>query len=97
MYFFVNKKYLWQIISKAVEIVKCKNSKLKEMDFDNLSFGTIFTDHMFLCKFSKGAWKDPKILPYGSINLDPSTSSFHYGQAVFEGMKAYKDSKGKIL
>ena len=96
MYFFVNKKYLWQIISKAVEIVKCKNSKLKEMDFDNLSFGTIFTDHMFLCKFSKGAWKDPKILPYGSINLDPSTSSFHYGQAVFEGMKAYKDSKGKI-
>jgi len=79
-----------------MEIINSKKSKLKNVDFNNLSFGTFFSDHMFMCKYSDGSWKNPKILPYGSISLDPSTSSFHYGQAVFEGMKAYKDSKGKV-
>jgi len=79
-----------------MEIISSKKSKLKNVDFNNLPFGTFFSDHMFMCKYSDGSWKNPKILPYGSISLDPSTSSFHYGQAVFEGMKAYKDSKGKV-
>ena len=51
---------------------------------------------MFICKYSEGSWNSPKILPYGPISLDPSTSSFHYGQSIFEGMKAYKDSKEKV-
>ena len=79
-----------------MEIINSKKSKLKNVDFNNLSFGTFFSDHMFMCKYSNGSWKNPKILPYGSISLDPSISSLHYGQAVFEGMKAYKDSKGKV-
>ncbi|MDG2147801.1 MAG: branched-chain amino acid aminotransferase [Flavobacteriaceae bacterium] len=79
-----------------MEIIHSKKSKFKNVDFNNLSFGTFFSDHMFMCKYSYGSWKNPKILPYGSISLDPSTSSFHYGQAIFEGMKAYKDSKGKV-
>ena len=79
-----------------MEIINSKKSNLKNVDFNNLSFGTFFSDHMFMCKYSNGSWKNPKILPYGSISLDPSISSLHYGQAVFEGMKAYKDSKGKV-
>ena len=79
-----------------MEIINSKKSKLKNVDFNNLSFGTFFSDHMFMCKYSDGSWKNPKILPYGSISLDPSISSLHYGQAIFEGMKAYKDSKGKV-
>ena len=79
-----------------MEIISSKKSKLKNVDFNNLPFGTFFSDHMFMCKYSDGSWKNPKILPYGSISLDPSISSLHYGQAIFEGMKAYKDSKGKV-
>ena len=79
-----------------MKIIRSENSKLKDVDFNNLSFGTIFSDHMFMCKYSDDSWKNPQILPYGSFSLDPSTSSFHYGQAVFEGMKAYKDSKEKV-
>ena len=79
-----------------MEIHKSKKSKLENIDFDNISFGTTFSDHMFICKYSEGSWNSPKILPYGPISLDPSTSSFHYGQSIFEGMKAYKDSKEKV-
>ena len=79
-----------------MEIISSKKSKLKNVDFNNLPFGTFFSDHMFMCKYFDGSWKNPKILPYGSISLDPSISSLHYGQAIFEGMKAYKDSKGKV-
>ena len=79
-----------------MKIIRSENSKLKDVDFNNLSFGTIFSDHMFMSKYSNDSWKNPQILPYGSFSLDPSTSSFHYGQAVFEGMKAYKDSKEKV-
>ena len=79
-----------------MEIINSKKSKLKNVDFNNLSFGTFFSDHMFMCKYSNGSWKNPKILPYGSISLDPSISSLHYGQAVFEGMKAYKDENDEV-
>ncbi len=72
-----------------------KSSKINSVDFNNLNFGEICTDHMFVCDFTNGDWNEPKILPYESLKLDPSSSVFHYGQAVFEGMKAYKDDKGQ--
>lgn len=73
-----------------------QKSKISNIDFDNLNFGEIFTDHMFVCDFINGKWSTPEILPYQSIQLDPSTSVFHYGQAVFEGMKAYKDDEDRV-
>ena len=79
-----------------MRIEKALKSKLPNVDMGNLSFGTVFSDHMFVCKYQNGTWLDPKIIPYQSISFDPSTSVFHYGQAVFEGMKAYKDVKNKI-
>lgn len=81
----------------SISVEKTKESRIHEVDFDNLSFGKIFTDHMFVCDYKDGAWQTPKVMPYQAISLFPSASVFHYGQAVFEGMKAYKDNDGQIL
>jgi len=63
-----------------------------------LSFGKYFTDHMFIMDYNSGAgWHDPRIVPYQFIPLDPAAKVFHYGQTVFEGMKAYKTPEGPIL
>lgn len=77
-------------------IVPTQQSRLHEVDFDNLSFGTVFTDHMFVCDYENGAWGSPEIVPYGPFPMAPSASVLHYGQAVFEGMKAYKDNSGDV-
>ena len=73
-----------------------QKSRIKSVDFDNLSFGTIFSDHMFVCDYADGAWGEPEIIPYAPIQLDPSASALHYGQAIFEGMKVYKDDHGDV-
>jgi len=82
--------------STDIDIVKATSSKIESVDFENLKFGHIFTDHMMECDYEDGAWKAPVIRPYGNISLEPSAKVFHYGQAVFEGMKAYKDEDDKI-
>ena len=75
---------------------KTSISKLDSTDFNNLKFGETFTDHMFVCDYEEGKWVDPRVVPYKPIEIEPSANVFHYGQAVFEGMKAYKDDLGKI-
>ncbi len=63
-----------------------------------LTFGTIFTDHMFVMDYEEGkGWIDPRIVPYGPLSLDPSAMVFHYGQEMFEGLKAYKAEDGRVL
>lgn len=79
-----------------IDIVTTTNSKIDTIDFENLSFGTTFTDHMFICDFKEGKWQTPKITPYEPFLLDPSAKVFHYGQAIFEGMKAYKDENDAV-
>ena len=80
----------------ALQIEKTATSKISEVDFNNLKFGEVFTDHMFECDFENGDWKTPVIRPYQPLTFDPSAKVFHYGQAVFEGMKAYKDENDGI-
>ena len=80
----------------SIKLIKRKVSKIKTIDFDNFSFGSVFTDHMFECDFIDGKWINPVIKPYEKIKLEPSASVFHYGQAVFEGMKAYRDEDDNI-
>ena len=75
---------------------KTSISKLDSTDFNNLKFGETFTDHMFVCDYEDGEWVDPRVVPYKPIEIEPSANVFHYGQAVFEGMKGYKDDLGKI-
>lgn len=84
-------------MTNQIEIQRNPNPKAKPQG-DNLGFGQIFTDHMLVMDYIEGTgWQAPKILPYGPIQMDPSTMVLHYGQAVFEGMKAYKAANGKIL
>ena len=84
------------ITTQEIEIRKVLSSKIDTVDFDNLSFGTTFTDHMFVCDFKNGEWQKPQITPYEPFLLDPSAKVFHYGQAIFEGMKAYKDENDDV-
>jgi len=78
-----------------MKVNKIKISKINQIDFDNLDFGSVFTDHMFTCDYINGEWVDPQICPYEPITICPSARVFHYGQACFEGMKAFKDNKNK--
>ena len=79
-----------------IPVEKTTHSKIGEVDFDNLPFGKVNTDHMFICTYKDGGWQNPRVVPYQPISLQPSAKVFHYGQTVFEGMKAYKDAEGKI-
>ncbi|WP_194768499.1 branched-chain amino acid aminotransferase [Tamlana sp. I1] len=83
-------------IINDIEIIKAKTTKITDVDFDNLKFGHVFSDHMLECNYKDGAWQAPKVIPYQGITLDPSAKIFHYGQSVFEGMKAYKDANDKV-
>lgn len=79
-----------------IDIVKADTSKISQVNFNDLAFGRTFTDHMFFCDYVDGQWQQPKITPYQAMTLEPSARVLHYGQAVFEGMKAYKDDNGKV-
>ena len=70
--------------TKKIEIIPSATSKINEVDFDNLSFGAVFTDHLFECDFINGEWQTPTVKPYAPFLVDPSTRVFHYGQAIFE-------------
>ena len=83
-------------MSLDIQISQSNKSKIDEVDFSNFTFGSVFTDHMFECDYINGKWQNPKILPYQSISIEPSASVLHYGQAIFEGMKAYKDSYDEL-
>jgi len=80
-----------------IKITKTPNSRLKEVDFDNLPFGKHFSDHMFEMNFEDGEWGEPTIVPFGNLSLHPATSALHYGQSIFEGLKAQKNENGEIL
>jgi len=80
-----------------IEIHKTANSKISSIDFDKLAFGSVFSDHMLVCDYKNNEWQTPKIVPYGPVTLNPAAKIFHYGQSIFEGMKAYKDAEGSIM
>ena len=83
-------------IAYAMHIQEIQKSKIHSVDFDQLTFGKTFTDHMLVCYFRNGEWQTPEIKPYQPFTLDPASSVLHYGQAVFEGMKAFKDENGQV-
>ena len=80
----------------SISVKHIEKSRINEVDFNNLIFGNDFTDYMFECDFKNGSWNNPTIKPFGNLSISPVAKVFHYGQAVFEGMKAYKDGQGKI-
>ena len=79
-----------------IQITKSPGSRLQQTDFSNLVFGQNFSDHMFIADYKNGQWQDFRILPYGEIKMSPAISALHYGQAFFEGLKAYKFADGRL-
>ena len=83
---------------QEIKVELTKNPKQKPTDESKLSFGTTFTDHMFVMNYDKGeGWHDARIVPYGPLSLEPSAMCLHYGQSVFEGMKAYRTADDRVL
>ena len=78
-------------------IQKTENSKLPSFDPNNFSFGDTFIDHMVICEYADGKWGDVKVVPYGPLPFTPAMMGVNYGQACFEGMKAYKDKDGQVF
>jgi len=85
------------ITKEQIKITKVETSKIDSIDFNNLAFGQVFSDHMLTCDYIDGKWQLPKIEPFAPISLMPSAKIFHYGQSIFEGMKAYKDANNDIF
>ena len=85
------------IASMDINITKAGRSKLQDINLDNLPFGHFFTDHMLEADFEGGEWKNIEIKPYQPFLMSPSAAVFHYGQAIFEGIKAYKDQNGEAF
>jgi len=83
-------------VSTNIVIQKAERTKISEVDFNNLPFGKFSTDHMLVCDYEDGKWQQLQVVPYQNISLDPSAKIFHYGQSVFEGMKAYKDDNDQV-
>ena len=79
-----------------IDVTKSKLSRLKDVDWKNLGFGNFFSDHMFVTEFAGGQWKKSRIVPYGKFETSPALSALHYGQSIFEGMKAYKYANGDV-
>lgn len=72
-------------------------SRLETVDFNNLIFGRTFSDHMFVADYADGQWQDLRIVPYADMTFSPALMALHYGQSIFEGMKAYKNEAGEVL
>lgn len=77
-----------------ISITKAERSRLQDINLENIPFGRYFTDHMLEADYENGEWKNVEIRPYQPLLLEPSLAALHYGQAIFEGIKAYKDDKG---
>lgn len=78
-------------------IQKTTESRISTFDPENYSFGDHFIDHMIVCEYVDGKWGDVKLMPYGQLAFSPANMAFNYGQACFEGMKAYKDKDGQVF
>ncbi len=89
--------YLSMTEAISIQIEKVAKTRIHEVDFNNLGFGKVFTDHMFTCDYVDGAWHNPQVVPFQNLSLNPATSFIHYGQSIFEGLKAFKNEKGDIL
>jgi branched-chain amino acid aminotransferase len=84
-------------MKQNIKITKVQKSRVDALDFNNIPLGTTFTDHMFICDYENGQWVNPRIEPLGLIPTHPAAMALHYGQAIFEGMKATVDASGNPM
>lgn len=84
-------------IENEIQVIKAETSNIDKVDFDNIKFGRVYSDHMFSADYINGEWGNLKVVPYGNISLSPANSAIHYGQSIFEGLKAYKGQNDDTL
>ncbi|MDF2456664.1 MAG: ilvE, partial [Cytophagaceae bacterium] len=80
-----------------ISVEKVKQSRISQTDFSNLEFGAVYSDHMLVSDYSNHAWSNTRIIPFAPITMSPASSVLHYGQTIFEGMKAYRAKNGDVL
>lgn len=80
-----------------VNIQKTAKSRISEVDFTKIPFGKVYSDHMFLADYRNKEWSNFRIVPYGHVPMSPATPAIHYGQSIFEGLKAYPGENGEVL
>lgn len=85
-----------RVMTTSIPVERTIRSRISETDFNNLEFGKYLSDHMLVASYSGGQWHEMKIVPYGPLPLTPAMLALHYGQTVFEGLKAFRNSAGDI-
>ena len=80
----------------SIRTEKVAKSRLSSVDLENLKFGQILSDHMLVADYKDGQWGEPAIVPYGDFTISPAISSLHYGQSIFEGIKAFRYADGRV-
>ena len=85
------------IATQNMDINKVTESKINAIDFHNIQFGKVYSDHMFTADFKGGEWKNPRIDPYELMKISPASPALHYGISIFEGLKAYKHKNGDLV
>ncbi|OGP24026.1 MAG: branched chain amino acid aminotransferase [Deltaproteobacteria bacterium GWC2_56_8] len=84
------------MLKTEIEIIKTPSPRLKDSLLENPGFGSIFSDHMFSSVYREGRWQSPMVMPFGDISVSPALTCLHYGQAIFEGLKAFYSRDGRI-
>ncbi|MBI5454925.1 MAG: branched-chain amino acid aminotransferase [Deltaproteobacteria bacterium] len=84
------------MLKTEIEIIKTDSPRLKDSLLENPAFGTIFSDHMFSSDYRDGKWQETRVMPFGDIKVSPALTCLHYGQAIFEGLKAFHSKDGRI-
>jgi branched-chain amino acid aminotransferase len=85
------------VAAQPIAIRPTHDSQLASVDFDNIPFGRTFSDHMFIMDYRDGQWQDARIEPFAPMPIHPACSGIHYGQSIFEGMKAYRGVNGEAV
>lgn len=83
--------------TQSIKVSRTQHSRINEVNWENLPFGKVFSDHMLVMDYKNGEWQAPEIMPFQSLELHPATSAIHYGQSIFEGMKANKTEEGEVI
>lgn len=85
------------IESATIKIEKTQQSRINELDENNIPFGQLYSDHMFVADYVNGEWTDMKIVPYQNLSISPANNTLHYAITIFEGLKAYRNPEGEVI
>ncbi len=80
-----------------ISVEKVSQSRIDSLDVQNIPFGKLYSDHMFIADYKNGQWESPRIVPFQNISMSPANMTLHYAITIFEGMKAYKNAQGEVL